>query len=180
MVTIIFESHGTTHDNEVKLSSGWYDVELSELGIQQVKNLGERYERDNFDMIFCSDLQRSYKTGEIAFSSREFPITRDSRLRECNYGDLTRHSSDEVEPAKADHIIKPFPNGESYEQAVERIKAFLQDLLKKYDGKKVMIIGHRATQYGLEHWINKISLRDTVVALWRWQPGWIYYLEKID
>ena len=86
MVTIIFEAHGTTFDNEKNLSSGHFDIELSPLGINQAKELGERYKNQNFDAIFCSDLQRSYKTAEIAFGN-EFPIVKDKRLRECDYGD---------------------------------------------------------------------------------------------
>lgn len=42
MVTIIFESHGTTIDNEKHLASGWADVELSELGVKQSKEMGEK------------------------------------------------------------------------------------------------------------------------------------------
>jgi broad specificity phosphatase PhoE len=176
MVTIIFESHSTTKDNEAHLSSGHFDVDLSELGIQQSKGLGERHANENFDAIFCSDLQRSYKTAEIAFADRNFKIIRDARLRECNYGDLTQHPSSEVEPAKAEHISEPFPNGESYEQCADRMKSFLSDLLKNYDGKRVMIIGHRATQYGLEHAINGIGVKEIVTAPWKWQPGWEYQL----
>lgn len=173
MITIIFEAHGTTFDNEAHLASGHNDVELSSLGIKQAKELGERYKYDHFDVIFCSDLQRSYKTAEIAFGNR-FPIIKDKRLRECDYGDLTRHPSDEVEPQKAARINRPFPNGESYEQASKRMKEFLDDLKKNYDGKKVMVIGHRSTQYGLEHWIKGISLKDLVSTLFKWQPGWVY------
>ncbi len=180
MVTIIFELHGTTLDNEAHLSSGHYDVELSELGKRQAKELGERYKNDNFDAIFCSDLQRSYQTAEIAFVDRGFAVIKDSRLRECDYGDLTRHPSQEVDREKPNRITVPFPNGESYEQTSARMKSFLRDLLKNYDGKKVMIIGHRATQYGLEHWIRKIPLKEVITAPWKWQPGWTYYLEKIN
>lgn len=179
MIAIIFESHGTTFDNESHLSSGWYDVELSESGKKQSAALGERYKNERFVAIFCSDLQRSYKTAEIAFFGRNFTIIKDARLRECNYGDLTRHSSEEVEPSKVEHITEPFPNGESYEQTAERIRNFLVDLLKNYNGKKVMIIGHRATQYGLEHWIKKIPVKEVVTASWKWQPGWMYHLETM-
>jgi broad specificity phosphatase PhoE len=179
MVTIIFESHGTTYDNEAEISSGWFDVELSDLGRKQARELGRRYKNENFDAIFCSDLQRSYKTGEISFAGKNIKIIRDARLRECNYGDLTKHSSKEVEPAKAEHITNPFPSGESYEMTAKRMKDFLEDLLKKYEGKKVMIIGHRATQYGLEYWIKKIPLQEVVMAPWKWQPGWTYLLESI-
>lgn len=89
MVTIIFEPHGTTFDNEAGLPSGHFDVELSPSGMRQAKELGERYANDSFDAVFSSDLQRSYSTAEIAFGKR-FPVIKDARLRECDYGDLTR------------------------------------------------------------------------------------------
>jgi broad specificity phosphatase PhoE len=178
MVEIIFESHSTTIDNENHVSSGHYDVELSELGTTQSKELGERYREDSFDTIFCSDLQRSYKTAEITFGDR-FKIIRDGRLRECDYGELTRHPSGEVDGEKPRRISEPFPGGESYEQAAERMRSFLGDLLRDYDGKRVMVIGHRATQYGLEHWIKGVPLEEAVVAPWKWQPGWRYELRTI-
>lgn len=108
MVTIIFESHATTFDNENHLASGYFDVELSPLGVKQAKELGARYKNDYFDAIFCSDLQRSYKTAEIAFGNK-FPIIKDKRLQECDYGDLTRHLSSEVDPLKVKHITDLFP-----------------------------------------------------------------------
>lgn len=175
MVTIIFESHSTTFDNEQHMASGWNDIALSPLGEQQAKELGERRGKEHFDAIFCSDLQRSFQTAEIAFGDT-FPIIKDQRLRECNYGDLAQHPSSEVDPEKPNRITKPFPNGESYEQTSERMKSFLDELAKNYDNKRVIIIGHRATQYGLEHWINRIPLEQVIPASWKWQPGWEYQL----
>lgn len=178
MITIIFESHSTTFDNESHLSSGHNDVALSPLGGKQAKEIGERYKSKNFDVIFCSDLQRSYKTAETAFGNK-FPIIRDKRLRECDYGDLTQHPSSEVDPEKLKRIKIPFPNGESYEQCMKRMKDFLEDLkqMSPDRGTNVLMIGHRATQYGLEHWINGVSLEEIISTPWKWQPGWIYYLE---
>jgi broad specificity phosphatase PhoE len=178
-VTIIFESHATTLDNEAKLSSGHFDVELSKFGEEQAENLGERRKNEHFDAIFCSDLQRSYKTAEIAFRNLDVPIIKDVRLREVDYGKMTRAPSHEVESKRGDFVDQPFPDGESYKEAVERIQNFLRDLLRDYDGKRVMIIGHRATQYGLERWINGVPLKEIVTAPWSWQPGWEYQLEKI-
>ncbi len=175
MVTIMFESHATTLDNESHVASGHFDVELSKLGEKQAKELGERYQNDQFDVIFCSDLQRSYKTAEIAFGNK-FPMIKDPRLRECDYGDMTRHPSDEVEMIRSAHIEQPFPEGESYSETTQRMKQFLRDLYTLYDGKRVMIIGHRATQYGLEVGINKKPLEQVVPAAWSWQPGWSYQL----
>lgn len=173
MITIIFEAHSTSLDNENHLSSGQFDVALSPLGEKQAKQLGERYKNEQFAAIFCSDLQRSYKTAEIAFGDK-FPIRKDARLRECDYGDLTRHPSDGVDPLKVKHITEPFANGESYEQTSKKMQDFLNDLKKKYDSKKVMIIGHRATQYGLEHWINGADLKTLATTPFKWQPGWTY------
>jgi alpha-ribazole phosphatase/probable phosphoglycerate mutase len=177
MTTIIFESHSTTYDNEAHLSSGWNDVDLSPLGLKQSKELGERYKNDHFDAIFCSDLLRSYKTAEIAFGNRDFEIIKDERLRECDYGDFTQHPSHEVDQQKPKRIEIPFPNGESYIQTCQRMKEFLDELHEEYDGKKVMIIGHRATQYSLEHWILGKSLEEIIPAPWSWQPGWKYVLD---
>ncbi len=177
-VEIIFEAHGTTFDNEKHISSGHFDIELSPLGVSQSKGLGERYKGQHFDVIFCSDLLRSYKTAQLAFSNK-FTIIQDKRLRECDYGDMTQHASDEVDAEKVLRIHNPFPHGESYQHTTERMHNFLKDLAKNYDGKKVMIIGHRATQYGLEYWINKVPLEVIIPAQWKWQPGWKYVLEKI-
>lgn len=176
MTTIIFEAHSTTYDNEAGISSGWNDVDLCELGLNQSIELGERYKDELFNAVFCSDLQRSYKTAEIAFKNRDFDIIEDVRLRECNYGDFTQHPSYEVDEQKPKRITVPFPNGESYLESSKRMKDFLDELHENYDNKKVMIIGHRATQYGLEHWILGKSLEEIIPAPWSWQPGWKYIL----
>lgn len=178
MIQIIFEAHGTTFDNEAHLSSGHNDVELSPLGMQQSKEMGIRYQNDHFDAIFCSDLQRAYKSAEIAFGDK-FPIIKDARLRECDYGDFTQHPSSEVDVEKPKRIHEPFPNGECYTQTTARMKSFLEDVLRDYDGKRVMIIGHRATQYGLDNLINGVPLEQLTASHFKWQPGWKYTFNEI-
>ncbi|MDA2937989.1 histidine phosphatase family protein [Acidobacteria bacterium AH-259-A15] len=178
MVTIVFETHATSVDNESRIASGQLDPPLSELGKQQARHLGERHREIDFGAIFCSDLQRSYRTAEIAFGEK-FPIIRDRRLREGDYGNFAGRPRREIESVKLNFVYQPFPNGESWEQASARIRSFLKDLLANYSGKRVMIIGHRATQYGLEHWIEKTPLKDVVATRWRWQPGWEYRLDTL-
>jgi len=173
MVTLIFEAHGTTFDNEAHLSSGWNDVALSPLGEKQSVEMGERYKADHFDAIFCSDLERAYKSAEIGFGNK-WPIIKDARLRECNYGDFTQKPSYVVDEQKPLHIKEPFPNGESYMQTTARIKSFLDDLVRNYEGKRVMVIGHRATQYGIENIVNGVPLEKLVTSHFKWQPGWRY------
>lgn len=180
MLTIFFESHATTVDNESRVASGWYDAELSEVGKQQAKELGERYRKrgQHLDVVLCSDLRRSYETAQRAFGDT-VSIVRDERLRECNYGELTRAPMSEVEGMKADMLEKPFPKGESFTDTSKRMKSFLHDLFNEYDRKTVMIIGHRATQYGLDQYLKKMSLRDAVLSPWKWQPGWLYEMTTL-
>ena len=173
MVTLIFEAHGTTFDNEAHLSSGWNDVALSPLGEKQSVEMGERYKDDHFDAIFCSDLERAYRSAEIGFGDK-WPIVKDARLRECNYGDFTQKPSNIVDEQKPLHINRPFPNGESYVQTTARMKSFLDDLKHDYVGKRVMVIGHRATQYGIENIVNGVPLEKLVTSHFKWQPGWKY------
>lgn len=175
MVDITFESHGTTYDNEAHLASGHFDVELSPLGIKQSEEMGERYKDDHFEFIFCSDLQRSYKSAEIAFGNK-FPIIKDARLRECDYGDYTQQPSEVVGPQKPKRIHEPFPGGESYEQTTERMRSFLEEIKRRCNNRRIMIIGHRATQYALENLIKGIPLEEVIPAPWKWQPGWKYEL----
>ena len=173
MITIIFEAHSTSLDNEAKLASGHNDVDLSDLGRKQSKELGERYADQSFDAIYCSDLCRSYETAQLAFGDK-YPIIKDVRLRECDYGEMTQQPTSIVNPEKANRITEPFPGGESYEQCCDRVRDCLEDIAKKYDGGKVMIIGHRATQYGIEHAVKGVLVYDAVTAPWQWQPGWKY------
>ncbi len=80
---IYFATHATTTDNEAKISSGWKDVELSDLGLQQAKELGERFKNIDIDLVCCSDLKRAVDTVKIAFGNK-IPVIIDKRLRECN------------------------------------------------------------------------------------------------
>lgn len=85
-----------------------------------------------------------------------------------------------MDAEKPRRITMPFPDGESYGQTAERMRAFLQDLLCFHDGQTVLIIGHRATQYGLEHWINGVPLEQAVTAPWKWRAGWTYELRALS
>lgn len=172
---IIFEPHATTQDNQTGRSSGWFDVALSEVGEQQAAELGIRRAGEVFDAIFCSDLQRSYRTAELAFAHR-FPIIHDARLRECNYGQLNGADKETVEGLKPTHITTAYPGGESWQQAVDRVGEFLDELQQRTDLTRVLIVGHRATQYGLEQYVNHVPVVDSALAPWQWQPGWRYEL----
>jgi broad specificity phosphatase PhoE len=180
-IRITYFVHGTTTDNEKEISSGWKDVGLSEMGIQQAKDLKEKTDGKKFDVVFCSDLQRALNSAKLAWDGI-FPIMPDARLRECNYGKLNGSPSAIVEPMQEEEcIINKFPEGESYEDVKARVADFLEFLKNNYDGKSVAIVAHKAPQLSLDVLIKGKTWKQALAEDWRktkaWQPGWEYYLE---
>ncbi len=176
MLTLFYSPHMTSVDNETGHASGHADVPLSPLGRQRAQKLGRHYATKELDAIFCSDLQRAADTARIAFAGRALPLVPDTRLREYDYGDLTRHPVAQVEGEFTRRITEPFPHGESLTIVVQRVGAFLRDVSRAYDERTIVVIGHRATKYGLEYWCGDASLEDIVRATWEWReiPIWRY------
>jgi len=178
-IQITYFVHGTTTDNEQKISSGWSDVELSELGIQQSIDLRDKINPKEFDIVFCSDLKRAVHSAELTFKGI-VEIIQDPRLRECNYGDYNAQPSSIVEPLQTQHVQKRFPNGESYEDVKSRISEFLNDLKQKYTNKHVAIVAHKAPQLALDVVVHGKTWEQVFAEDWRitksWQPGWKYVL----
>lgn len=173
-MTVIFESHATSVDNEQGIASGHHDSPLSRKGMLQAHDLGTRYLDIAIEVVYCSDLIRSRDTAKIAFKSRDLNIMEDTRLREWNYGDLNGSEAKEIETQKKRYIHTPFPNGESLLIALKRIDEFLDDISANGHNKPLLIIGHRAVFYALEHRYKKCPLEELVAKPWSWQPGWAY------
>ena len=72
----------------------------------------------------------------------------------------------------------PYPGGESYRQVVGRVRDFLDDLPPELDGARVLVIGHAATRWALEHLLDGTRLEALVGAPFQWQEGWDYVLRR--
>jgi broad specificity phosphatase PhoE len=124
--------------------------------------------------VCCSDLRRAVDTVQIAFENK-YPVIADKRLRELNYGDFNGQPSAVVEPMKKQRIKEPFSNGESYEQAVTRAQGFYNELKEKYPDKTILVVGHRATQYGLDVLTGK-TLEELLSVPFKWRSYWEYQI----
>ncbi len=176
-IKIAYLVHGTTTDNEKNLCTGWTPGELSELGIQQAKELGQQIGYKKFDVFFTSDLKRATDSARLAFDNK-YKFIEDKRLRECNYGDFNQADDSKVDYKK--YIDQRFPNGESMKDVEKRIKNFIDYLKKEYDGKHIAIMAHKAPQLALEVLLNGKSWEQAIDEDWRntksWQPGWDYII----
>ncbi len=65
MIKITYFVHSTTTDNEKGISSGWSDVELSELGKKQSIDLKDQIKGKKIDVVFCSDLKRAVDSATL-------------------------------------------------------------------------------------------------------------------
>lgn len=176
-VKLTYFVHGTTTDNEQGLATGWLPGELSETGKQQAVDLAAQIADKRFDTVFCSDLQRAIDSAELGFGNT-YKIIQDSRLRECNYGDMNGMAASVFKERMDKYIDEPFSNGESYKDVGKRIKSFVEFLRENYEGKHIAIVAHQAPQLALDVVLKGKTWQQAIDEDWRkkkaWQPGWEY------
>ena len=175
-INSVFETHSITEDNERGIATGWHHGRLSPEGRRLAIELGNRHRNDGIQTIFTSDLRRAIETVEIALSEMTIPILHDWRLRECNYGDKNGMLIIELHSYRRQYLDKPYPNGESWQQAIHRVGRFLEDLHLYWENKRVLVVGHVATRWAFEYYLNHVTLEDLIESQFVWQEGWEYFL----
>ncbi len=173
-IEVVFETHSITEDNERGVATGWLPGRLSARGRALARELGNRRARDGLAAVFTSDLHRAVETASVAFTGVDLPVLHDWRLRECDYGEWNGAPVEQVHGRRRDYLDPPYPRGESWRQAVHRVTRFLDDLPLRWAGRRVLVIGHVATRWGLELRLRQVALEDLVDAEFDWQPGWEY------
>lgn len=178
MLTLFYSPHMQSVDNAAGRASGHADVPLTPDGRTQAHELGRRYQDKRVDRVFSSDLRRARETAELAFAHRGTPIDQDSRLRECDYGELTQFPTAQVDRGK--HVFDPFPGGESMLMVVERMRTFLAEMVEKYDGRSIVVIAHGANKVAIDYLTGKNPLERVVNEKWEWLqiPIWQYEVDR--
>jgi 2,3-bisphosphoglycerate-dependent phosphoglycerate mutase len=175
-VQVVYETHSTSEDNEQGLATGWLGGTLAPIGREQAEQLGRRRRNDGVDIVVASDLNRAVETAQIAFGDSGIPVLLDWRLRECNYGVMNGMPRSQLERERRLRLDEPFPGGESWRKAVERVTVFLDDLTKEHEGQRVVLIGHVATRWALDHVAHGQPLEELIDAPFDWREGWEYTL----
>lgn len=175
-VSIVFETHSWSEDNENGMATGWNHGRLSDKGRALAVELGQRRRGDGIACVFTSDLWRAVETTQTAFADDDIPILADWRLRECDYGSYNGTAAAELHQNRTTYLTQPYPEGESWTQAIERVGWFLRDLLTRHSGDRVLVIGHVATRWGLQHFLQGQSLVELEATEFGWQHGWEYEL----
>jgi 2,3-bisphosphoglycerate-dependent phosphoglycerate mutase len=175
-VQVIYETHSTSEDNEQGFATGWLGGTLAPVGREQARQLGRRRCDDGVDIVIASDLNRAVETAQIAFGDSGIPVLLDWRLRECNYGEMNGMPRSQLNAERRLRLDAPFPGGESWRQAVERVTHFLDELVEERQGQRVLLIGHVATRWALDQLVHRRSLEELIDAPFDWREGWEYAL----
>jgi 2,3-bisphosphoglycerate-dependent phosphoglycerate mutase len=134
MRTLVLLRHGQSTWNQENRFTGWTDVPLSELGIQEARAAGRllRSEGYVFDFAFTSVLKRAIKTLWLALEEMDrmwIPVHNTWLLNERHYGSLQglnkketveKHGEAQVHIWRRSYAIPPEPLRPDDERAPQR------------------------------------------------------------
>jgi alpha-ribazole phosphatase len=141
--------HGQTKLHQDDRFWGKTDVELSDVGIMQAKQLHDKLAGEKIDAICSSTLKRAVATAKIIAAGHKVKITTFNELCECSFGyaeGLTYTEISRKYPELAEELSNgtavDFPGGESLQQLNQRVKAFTEKLKHLEPQVTVAVVSH--------------------------------------
>jgi len=136
MTTLLLMRHGETIDNARQLMQGQMQGELNDVGISQAEQVRDELAGTHIDAFVSSDLKRAIDTALIVAAPHGLRVDTTPLLRERDWGDFTGRYIPEL-------TDQPWPdNVEKLDHLLERARQFLTFIQEKYEGKKVLAVGH--------------------------------------
>lgn len=168
-ITLHLVRHAESLNNVTGLITGNLDIKLSPEGEKQAASLGQKLD-NHYDIAFCSMLERSRKTLQIAFEHGQVRVDKsfeDPRLNERSFGVLQGQKRLTLKAYSAGDLNYAPQQGESYVEVAQRIFSFLLalcDLLADTEFSKIIICGHMGMMRILVGILEKEKKISTVVA----------------
>ncbi len=137
--------HGQTDYNFCDLIQGITDCQLNDTGISQAYELAEKVKNmGDIDIIISSPMKRAYRTASIISEINNLDIITDERLREWDYGNYEgKHRTTEgFAENKSQFGVRMGIYGESVLQLAHRVYSALDDIIKNYSDKNVLVVCH--------------------------------------
>ena len=142
--------HCEAEGNVKRIFQGSTDMDISELGAQQLEFLGKRFESVDVDVIYSSPLTRAKKTAHAIADRKGMEVKVFEGLREVCGGVIDGNpifESFKKYPHLADawdnHPQDFAPeNGEPMRDAYERIWAAVSEIVKENKGKSIVATAH--------------------------------------
>ena len=151
MKKIITIPHTQSVHHTNGMIGGWSDWNLTELGIEQAKRVGENLSKEIKDqgyIMYSSDLPRAKQTAEIISGFLDIEPIFTAALREISCGDA--NGIPKTEARKIDLGVpysiddKQYPGAESRRDLWNRVSAFLREIMANAE-EKIIIVSHGVT-----------------------------------
>jgi len=153
MTNIYIVRHGQNEDNAHGILNGHRDLPLTQLGIDQAKELAQSIKETDIHInkAYSSPLQRAYQTGEIITDALHIDTPEKlDILIERNFGIMTGKLIKDIEELCAPNIIKAdiityfitAEWAETFPQLIERAKKALAYIENKHNDENILIATH--------------------------------------
>lgn len=144
MATIALIRHGSTSWNKEGRAQGNSDISLDQDGINQAELLATRLRSEDWKHIYSSTLARAKQTALIVGSAIGVDIHLDDRLRERSGGLIEGTTEEERIEKWGTGWIELDLGLEPIEIVQKRGKEFLEEIMMKHQGEKVLVVSHGA------------------------------------
>lgn len=146
MITrIFFVRHGEV-DNPDKIMYGRLPgFPLSQNGRNQIAKTAQFLSKENISAIYSSPLLRTKQTAEIISEILYLPINYSEEILEIRtslQGKTFSYISDHFPKMNMYISVKNNPLDETIEDIVKRMQEFVDKIIKKHKGKKIIVVGH--------------------------------------
>jgi broad specificity phosphatase PhoE len=148
VTTILLTRHGETDWNRDGRWQGHSNTSLNRRGKAQARELADEL-NEEIDVVYSSDLARARETAEIVAGRLGLDVRVDERLRERGFGSWEGLTRSEIEERDAEALARwQAGNGhgahdaEPYDAFAQRMRDFLEDVLERHPGERVLVIAH--------------------------------------
>jgi 2,3-bisphosphoglycerate-dependent phosphoglycerate mutase len=174
---LVLVRHGQSEWNLKNLFTGWRDVGLTEKGVVEAHNAGQKLKAEglHFDVAFTSELVRAQRTLDIVLGEMgqtDITVIKDQALNERDYGDLSGLNKDDARKKwgeeqvliwRRSYDVAP-PGGESLKDTAARVLPYyIQDILPRVlRGEKVIVAAHGNSLRALIMVLERLSPKEIV------------------
>lgn len=163
MKSITFLRHGKTSDNKVHVMSGWSTTQLSQEGIDEIKQFLSKKLYPKVQLCFTSDLDRARDTARLIYNDVEFVET--VLLRETNFGPFEGKPVEEVIDAFYALFLENKAEGEmetyqTLKQRLEQALLFVIETMNQKQKEKATVVAHNGVLRMFAHIFNQVSFDD--------------------
>jgi probable phosphoglycerate mutase len=126
------------------------DVPLTEHGREEARRLGAEVANIELDLCVHTRFPRTRETLELAIEGRDLPVVVEPRLDDVKIGDLEGLPIERYREVKRDVGRKrPFPGGESLDDAALRYAAAFRDLAARSEARILVVCHEIPVRYAL-------------------------------